>query len=635
MPVGAGIALMFCAGRHSFFPPQPLDIRQIALPLRPTLIIQPYEYIQEERGFYPPALRNFNYLFLSACLLAGTVLTSCRDDYDDTALWDTVNNHEQRLAALEEWQNETNHNIQSLYTLINTTDYITSVTPLVEGGVEVGYTITFLHSDPITIYHGKKGDKGDKGEQGDKGDQGEQGVAGQDGADGHTPQIGLTQEADGNWYWTMDGQLMLDPQGNPIRANGEDGQDGQDGTDGKPGQDGQDGKPAPVPQISLGSSIEGGTIATDNGTTLSEAWYLSVDNGETWYRISGDKGETGATGPVGPTGPQGPAGADGDDGQKGEDGDDGQDGDTMFAEEPIKLSDNGTHYIFTLADGQTFKLPVYRALTIGSDGQDGALQLSSTNQDITIGLPTGNVDDYEVLLAELFTEGSEFSTRASDGDWSVTANLETQTVSLTSTRDGSKALLRITLIAKDGTETVASRTIKAPLIPYLYDYYYSDGTCSSGLYVDESKKKVIGVVCSTSPVTKDGITYNHGLVIALDNAFESMSWDEVTSQTAISNYNATAPAPDNSSGWFLPEYSQIEGMSSAIDAAITAASGTQIAPQGEDTNFYWTSTTSTYTIGGTVYTNFDSIEYKADYSSRRYTANFALKPYKVRYFLAF
>ena len=583
----------------------------------------------------PPALRNFNYLLLSACLLAGTVFTSCRDDYDDTALWDTVNNHEQRLAALEEWQNETNHNIQSLYTLINTTDYITSVTPLVEGGVEVGYTITFLHSDPITIYHGKKGDKGDKGEQGDKGDQGEQGVAGQDGADGHTPQIGLTQEADGNWYWTMDGQLMLDPQGNPIRANGEDGQDGQDGTDGKPGQDGQDGKPAPVPQISLGSSIEGGTIATDNGTTLSEAWYLSVDNGETWYRISGDKGETGATGPVGPTGPQGPAGADGDDGQKGEDGDDGQDGDTMFAEEPIKLSDNGTHYIFTLADGQTFKLPVYRALTIGSDGQDGALQLSSTNQDITIGLPTGNVDDYEVLLAELFTEGSEFSTRASDGDWSVTANLETQTVSLTSTRDGSKALLRITLIAKDGTETVASRTIKAPLIPYLYDYYYSDGTCSSGLYVDESKKKVIGVVCSTSPVTKDGITYNHGLVIALDNAFESMSWDEVTSQTAISEYNATAPAPDNSSGWFLPEYNQIAGMSSSIDAAITAASGTQIAPQSEDTPYYyyWTSTLTTNPVIGT--TDFNNIGYKADYSSTRYTTNFIPAPYKVRYFLAF
>ena len=321
--------------------------------------------------------------------------TSCRDDYDDTALWETVNDHEQRLAALEEWQNEVNHNIQSLYTLINTTDYITSVTPLVEGGLEVGYTISFLHSDPITIYHGKKGDKG------------EQGVDGEDGADGYTPQIGLTKGEDGNWYWTLDGELMTDPQGNPIRANGldgqdgedgadgEDGQDGQPGADGKPGQDGQDGEdgaPAPTPQIKLGNTLDSGIYYDNNGTKQtrpdSTAWYLSVDGGLTWYRISGDKGDDGDRGP---TGPQGPAGDDGDDGQKGDPGD------TMFAEEPIKLSDDGTHYIFTLADGQTFKLPVYRPLTIGSDGQNGALQLSSTNQDITIGLPTGNVDDYEVL----------------------------------------------------------------------------------------------------------------------------------------------------------------------------------------------------------------------------------------------
>ena len=205
--------------------------------------------------FTPPNLTKFNYSLLATCLLAGSLsilplLTSCQDDYDDTALWDAVNNHEERLAALEQWQEETNHNIQSLYTLINTTDYITSVTPYLEGGEEVGYTITFLHSDPIVIYHGEKGDKGDKGEQGDKGDTGEQGDKGEQGdtgADGHTPQIGLTQEADGNWYWTLDGQLMTDPQGNPIRANGEDGKDGQDGTDGEDGQDGTPGGRHPRP----------------------------------------------------------------------------------------------------------------------------------------------------------------------------------------------------------------------------------------------------------------------------------------------------------------------------------------------------------------------------------------------------
>ena len=82
-----------------------------------------------------------------------------------------VSDHEQRLSALEKWQDQVNQNIESLQQLLNTTDYITSVTPLVEGGEEVGYTIPFLTSDPIVIYPGKQGDTGD---------------------DGYTPQISLT-----------------------------------------------------------------------------------------------------------------------------------------------------------------------------------------------------------------------------------------------------------------------------------------------------------------------------------------------------------------------------------------------------------------------------------------------------------
>lgn len=112
-----------------------------------------------------------------------------------------MNDHEQRLAALEQWQSEVNHNLEALQQLVNTTDYITSVTPYLEGGKEVGYTISFLRSEPIVIYHGQKGDKGDQGEKGDKGEQGEQGIQGEKGDTGdagYTPQIGLTQGEDGN-----------------------------------------------------------------------------------------------------------------------------------------------------------------------------------------------------------------------------------------------------------------------------------------------------------------------------------------------------------------------------------------------------------------------------------------------------
>lgn len=141
---------------------------------------------------------KLNSLLLAACLLAGTMLTACQEEYDDTALWEAVNDHEERLAALEQWQQETNTNIQSLQTLLSTTDYITDVTPITENGVEIGYVISFLHNPAITIYHGEKGDKGEQGEQG------EQGIA------GSTPQISVTQGEDGNWYWTLNGDLLLD-----------------------------------------------------------------------------------------------------------------------------------------------------------------------------------------------------------------------------------------------------------------------------------------------------------------------------------------------------------------------------------------------------------------------------------------
>ena len=118
-------------------------------------------------------------------LLAALTLAACK--YDDSELWEQVNQNTARIAALETWQAETNTNIQALQTLLSTTDYITAVTPVVQDGVEVGYTISFLHTPAITIYHGTKGDKGDTGD---------------------TPQIGAAQAEDGNWYWTLNGEPL-------------------------------------------------------------------------------------------------------------------------------------------------------------------------------------------------------------------------------------------------------------------------------------------------------------------------------------------------------------------------------------------------------------------------------------------
>ena len=393
--------------------------------------------------FSPPPLTFTNILTLSrrclgAVLLGSALCFTACDDYDDTALWEQVNSNTSRIEALEQWQTETNNNIAALQTLLTTNDMITSVTPVKVGDEVTGYTISFLYSDPITIYNGTQGEAGD------------------------TPQIGLVQQENGNWYWTLNGELMADPDGNPIRANGEDGKDGQDGADGEDGQDGADGsdgrpgstgpqgKPAPTPIISLGENITGGFCYNWDNTTAVEpedkAWYLSVDNGASWYRISGEDGSSGSTGS---TGEQGPAGPQGPQGEK---------GDSFFAKAP-ELSEDGSHYIFTLADNTTISVPAYQPISIGEG--DGALTVAANGtSNITLTLD----EDYTAIVAQITPEddNTAIATRA-DNSWSVEADLNddgTATITVTAPASG-KALLDVSLIRADGSKVTASRVLEA------------------------------------------------------------------------------------------------------------------------------------------------------------------------------
>ena len=386
-------------------------------------------------------------------------LAACSDDYDDTALWEQVNDNTSRIEALEQWQDEVNNNIAALQQLLNTTDYITSVTPVMKNGKEVGYTISFRNSDPITIYHGEKGDKGDKGDQGEQGIQGEPGKDGADGADGsdgkdgYTPQIGLTQQADGNWYWTLDGEPMLDPNGDPIRANGDKGDKGEQGEDGDKGDTGDTGASAPTPQIKQGSTLAaGGTYygidGTKQDTPDAGAWYLSVDNGKTWYRISGEKGNQGEPGATGST---------------------GQQGDSWFACAPT-LSNDGTHYIFTLANnGGTIKVAAYQHFQILTEEEhkgSGTFGIDiapvRAEGETTFYLSMNAETDYKAIVAEVTPlDDDAVLTRAASG-WSATVQEADGniTVTVTAPADG-KALLDVSLIRADGSKVTASRVLEA------------------------------------------------------------------------------------------------------------------------------------------------------------------------------
>ena len=202
----------------------------------------------------------------TACLLFLAVLflaPSCKDGYDDSELTGRVENLENRVQKLEEQMNSNINSLQTILEALDNNDYITKVVPITNGEKEIGYTIHFSKGNSINIYHGQDG------------------VDGESGQGGYTPQIGVKQDIDGIYYWTLDGEWMTDENGNKIKAQGIDGHDGTPGQDGKPGEDGQDGTP--------GQDGKPGEDGQDGITPKfkieSDYWWVSYDNGTNWTQL--------------------------------------------------------------------------------------------------------------------------------------------------------------------------------------------------------------------------------------------------------------------------------------------------------------------------------------------------------------
>ena len=214
-------------------------------------------------------------LCLTICLF-----TACHDK-----LWDAIDDLDVRVARLEELCKEMNTNITSIQTIVNvfqSNDVITSIVEIKKDGEVIGYTITFAGHAPITIYHGKNG---------------------ADGKDGSTPVIGVAQDTNGVYYWTLNGEWLLDNNGNKIAVSDITQADGSNGKDGI------------TPQL----KIEDGY------------WYVSYDNGTTWTQLGKATGE---------------------DGQNGDKGDKGDTGDSMFQ----SVTQDANYVYFTLADGTVIKI---------------------------------------------------------------------------------------------------------------------------------------------------------------------------------------------------------------------------------------------------------------------------------------
>ena len=303
------------------------------------------------------------------CLAVG-----CAEPYDDSAIRSDIEDLQERVTALEEMCREMNSNIEALQTIVaalQNNDYVTKVEPVLDNGATIGYTIYFSKSNPVTIYHGKDGENGKDGQDG------------ADGKDGYTPQIGVKQDTDGIYYWTLDGEWLLDENGNKIKAQGTDGKDGQDGengADGNDGANGNDGATGPQgPQGDKGDQGETGPQGPqgEQGITPllkieNDYWYVSYDNGQSWTQLGK------ATGEKGEQGEQGPQGDKGDTGAQGPQGESGANGDSFFQ----SVTQDERFVYFTLADGTIITLPKGTALDITFAESDLVVMSPNSTREI-------------------------------------------------------------------------------------------------------------------------------------------------------------------------------------------------------------------------------------------------------------
>jgi len=190
---------------------------------------------------------------IAALFAAALAVVAC---YNDDDIQKKVNDLDKRVSTLEYQVRELNEKtlpgIQATVAAIQDGVLVTSVTKTSEG-----YVILFSDGTTATLKDGEKGEKGDKGDQGDKGDKGDQGDKGDKGDQGDKgdePAVGVTI-IDGEYYWTINGEVLKDANGNPMKVYAQ----------------------LPLFRINEGK------------------WEMSTDNGQTWKEVESINPPTGST----------------------------------------------------------------------------------------------------------------------------------------------------------------------------------------------------------------------------------------------------------------------------------------------------------------------------------------------------
>ena len=475
-------------------------------------------------------MNRFAFRILIATILAVIAggITSCK--YDDSELWNEVRDHENRIAQLESLCSQMNTNISSLQTIVaalQDNDYVTSITPVTSGGETIGYTINFSKSGPVTIYHGNDGKDGIDG------------TNGTDGQDGHTPIIGVRQSSDGNYYWTLDGNWLLDDDGNKIKANGTDGKDGVDGEnghDGNDGSDGSDGKDGITPQLKI-----------ENGY-----WYISYNEGETWTQLGSAVGDS--TPQLGIR--QDTDGmyywtvngewllddsgnkvrANGRDGQNGNDGSDGKDGIT-----PQLKIEEGYWYI-SYDNGNSWNQLGKATGEDGMDGQDGSDGKDGVDGDSMFSKVTYDDEFVYLILADNVTtliiprRSDDFDLQFADDNNLVCSSGETVSVSYTLTYGDENT--EVAAIPHGGWEARVEKTSNTSgTITVTAPNPMKDGEVI--VFASDGQGKTI----------MKKLVFEEGVVSIVTKSYVADS-DQTTIEVNLStNLNYTVSIPDDAKSW--------------------------------------------------------------------------------------
>ena len=149
-------------------------------------------------------------IFLLACLLS---FAACNDNEENSATMEEQQKQE-RIIQMKAWEEQMTMDIEAMKAIVVPGDYITSVSHNAEGTAD---TVKFKKQKPVVIRRMEK-------------------------VDVETPLIGLQQGtgSDTGLYWTLNGTVLSDADGNPLQVSLIATSEGVSGT---------------IPQVTVGENI--------------------------------------------------------------------------------------------------------------------------------------------------------------------------------------------------------------------------------------------------------------------------------------------------------------------------------------------------------------------------------------------